>query len=129
MIKETIKKLINEEGMSIPQDYLNFIESYHDDDEELALPEIDFDERTIILSGFLGATGQLETDLYLWYKFAFDGSEYLGIACGVFGENVAIKVKGDKIGHVVAFFDDDEEMQMCIIADSFSEFLTMLRYD
>lgn len=91
-----------------------------------AFAEITVGNNTFVFNNFLGDTGELNTDLYKWYKFASNGSEYLTFGNGVYGESFAIKVKGDMIGQIVVFCDDDGEPQKYILASSFSDFLAKL---
>lgn len=125
MISKILNDLTNE-GLTLPEDFRNFMEKNASRLFDWAFAEISIRDNTFVFNNFLGATGELNTDLYKWYKFSSDGSEYLTFGNGVYGESFAIKVKSDKIGQVVVFFDDEGELQKYILANSFSEFLALL---
>lgn len=127
MISDLLNDLIKKEGMTIPQDFRNFMEENHKRLFDWAFIEIPIGDRTITFNNFLGNTGELNTDLYKWYKFFSDGGEYLTFGNGVYGENFAIKVKGEKIGQIVVFFEEEDEQRKYVIATCFSEFLKMLQ--
>lgn len=128
MISQVLSDLVGKEGMTLPRDFYDFMEANSEKLIDWAFTEISVGDRVFIFNNFLGATGELNTDLYKWYKFASDGSEYLTFGNGVYGESFAIKVKGEDIGEVSVFFvDEDGEDCECKIARSFGEFLAILK--
>lgn len=127
MISKLFNDLTNNEGMTIPSDYRAFLEKNKDNLYDWAFKEIFIDDNEFIFNNFLGETGELNTDLMMWYKFMSNGSEYLIFGNGIYGESYAIKTKGDKIGQVAVFFDDDGEREQVVIAKSFSDFLSKLK--
>ena len=124
-IKEEMEALKKDFGLSIPNEYQSFIEKTDMFDYSDAVLNVCGEE--IDMGIFLKVDeDEISRDLLHWYALSRDGrEEYLTIATGLMGGEIALKVKGDDLGKVY-FMDKNEKGYS--ISKLFDTFKQMKKY-
>ena len=126
MVTKLLDKLTKEKNMSFPMDFCKLMSEIQSDIYQFAFYQIDVKGRSFVFNNFLGATGELNTDLYEWHKFLSSGDEYLTFGNGVYGEKFMIKTTEPDVGKIYVTFDDEEDTTKLLIANTFTEFIRKL---